>query len=176
MVQFATCMYSNRRYAVKFFLDRNAFNAEAALYGAFSPALCAAPDIAVAAYHVRSMHEARHDAPIATGPRFLPDVVAVLDGARGELLDARGNSLPPCIVMERGESLQEWAERTEPDLCKVLAVRTSGHRRLSYTDIYLVCTLYNRAVSPHSDTFGRRPRACQCASRSLQPAGIVHLE
>ena len=135
MVQFATCMYSNRRYAVKFFLDRNAFNAEAALYGAFSPALCAAPDIAVAAYHVRSMHEARHDAPIATGPRFLPDVVAVLDGARGELLDARGNSLPPCIVMERGESLDEWAIRCEPETPLTIEVCQPSMHMLHCRDI-----------------------------------------
>ena len=26
-----------------------------------------------------------------------------------------GNPLPPCIVMERGESLDLWAERAQPD-------------------------------------------------------------
>ena len=31
------------------------------------------------------------------------------------ILDPMGNSLPPCIVMERGESLDIWAERAQPD-------------------------------------------------------------
>ena len=127
VVQFATCMESNRRYAVKFFLDQNAFKAESALYGAFFPALCTTPYIEFVADSARSMHEARHSAPITTAVHFMPQVEALLDGTQGELQDAKGNALPPCIVIERGESLQEWAERTEPDLCKVLTVRTSGH-------------------------------------------------
>ena len=54
-------------------------------------------------------------------------VEAVRDGGDVELVDPRGSALPPCIVMERGESLQEWADRAEPDLFTSLSVRNPGH-------------------------------------------------
>ena len=50
--------------------------------------------------------------------RFLPQVEAVCDDA----VDPRGRPLPPCIVMEKGESLQDWSNRAEPDLFTSLAV------------------------------------------------------
>jgi hypothetical protein len=50
-------------------------------------------------------------------------VEALRDGVTGDLVDPKGRALPPCIVMERGESLQEWANRAEPDLFTSLAVR-----------------------------------------------------
>jgi hypothetical protein len=49
-------------------------------------------------------------------------VEALRDGVQGELVDPSGKPMPPCIVMERGESLQEWANRAEPDLFTALAV------------------------------------------------------
>jgi hypothetical protein len=49
-------------------------------------------------------------------------VEALRDGITGDLVDPKGRVLPPCIVMERGESLQEWANRAEPDLFASLAV------------------------------------------------------
>jgi hypothetical protein len=49
-------------------------------------------------------------------------VEALRDGVTGDLVDSKGRALPPCIVMERGESLQEWANRAEPDLFTSLAV------------------------------------------------------
>ena len=51
--------------------------------------------------------------------KFLPQVEAVCDDA----VDPRGRPLPPCIVMEKGESLQDWSNRAEPDLFTSLAVR-----------------------------------------------------
>ena len=51
--------------------------------------------------------------------KFLPQVEAVCDDA----VDPRGRALPPCIVMEKGESLQDWSNRAEPDLFASLAVR-----------------------------------------------------
>lgn len=36
---------------------------------------------------------------------------AVIDNEDGALVDARGNALPPCIVMEKGESLDLWVKR-----------------------------------------------------------------
>jgi serine/threonine protein kinase len=49
-------------------------------------------------------------------------VEALRDGVMGELVDPKGRRLPPCIVMERGESLQEWTHRAEPDMFTALAV------------------------------------------------------
>jgi hypothetical protein len=49
-------------------------------------------------------------------------VEALRDDVQGELVDPCSRALPPCIVMERGESLQEWANRAEPDLFMSLAV------------------------------------------------------
>jgi hypothetical protein len=39
------------------------------------------------------------------------------------VVDAHGNPLPPCIVMERGESLDLWVGRAQPDSTQALAVR-----------------------------------------------------
>ena len=50
--------------------------------------------------------------------KFLPQVEAVCDDA----VDPRGRPLPPCIVMEKGESLQDWSNRAEPDVFASLAV------------------------------------------------------
>ena len=50
--------------------------------------------------------------------KFLPRIEAVCDDA----VDPRGRLLPPCIVMEKGESLQDWSNRAEPDLFASLAV------------------------------------------------------
>jgi hypothetical protein len=49
-------------------------------------------------------------------------VDALRDGVKGELVDPSGKALPPCIVMERGESLQDWANRAEPDMFASVAV------------------------------------------------------
>ena len=51
--------------------------------------------------------------------RFLPQVETICDHA----VDPWGRTLPPCIVMEKGESLQDWSNRAEPDLFTSLAVR-----------------------------------------------------
>lgn len=38
------------------------------------------------------------------------------------LLDPSGNPLPPCIVMERGESLEVWSARAKPDRSQAFTV------------------------------------------------------
>jgi hypothetical protein len=40
-----------------------------------------------------------------------------------KLLDGHGHPLPPFIVMERGESLDVWAARAQPDRPLAFAVR-----------------------------------------------------
>ena len=101
MVTFATGMYDRGMYAVKFFATRSAFDSHRAM--------CQVPALEV----------------------FLPRVHAELDGelADEELRDAAGRRLPPCIVMERGESLNEWSRRAKPDIFQAVAVRSSALRR-----------------------------------------------
>jgi hypothetical protein len=38
------------------------------------------------------------------------------------VMDACGNPLPPCIVMERGEALDLWVARAKPDRTQALSV------------------------------------------------------
>lgn len=45
--------------------------------------------------------------------RFLPQVEAVCNGPTEVLQDAKGRPLPPCIVMEREDSLQDWSDRAK---------------------------------------------------------------
>lgn len=47
------------------------------------------------------------------------NVEANTDGVH---VDARGHPLPPCIVMERGESLDIWAARAKPDRSQAFTV------------------------------------------------------
>ena len=48
---------------------------------------------------------------------------AVVGNLDGEFTDPSGHSLPPCIVMERGESLDIWTQRAEPDRSQAFTVR-----------------------------------------------------
>jgi hypothetical protein len=47
----------------------------------------------------------------------------VIDNADGSLVDPAGYPLPPCIVMERGESLDLWSQRAKPDRSQAYSVR-----------------------------------------------------
>jgi hypothetical protein len=139
VVQFAQGERDNCNYAVKFFLDVDSFYAEAALYVACFPHLQEslsdrAAGAAAASSPLAGSEGSRggsREGPVertsskmsAAGVRFLPQVEAMRDGVKGELVDPRGGALPPCIVMERGESLQEWSNRAEPDLFTALSVR-----------------------------------------------------
>ena len=50
---------------------------------------------------------------------------ALCDSVEGGLLDPSKEPLPPCIVIERGKSLQEWSGRAEPDRFTSFSVRTA---------------------------------------------------
>ena len=136
VVQFAEDPIDQCEYAIKFFLDQEAFLTEAALYASCSRAMAAtlAPSaIAGLALITRSAGSGECASSGASLPvtaaRFLPQVEAVHDGANGGVCDPRGRALPPCIVMEKGESLHDWSDRAEPDLFMSLAVQPllSGH-------------------------------------------------
>jgi hypothetical protein len=121
------------RRAVKFFVDMDAFCRESAVLGAFYPHLRTSPALEAAARRMREDFEAhsvasagapthaRHAAPRLSA--ILPSAHMVYDRGVEGLVDPSGHPLPPCIVMERGENLQEWTERTQPDLSQALTVR-----------------------------------------------------
>lgn len=131
MVQFAEDVEDMSEYAIKFFLDYEAFLTEAAIFAACFPCI-----------HSRVSNEvkARADATAGLGVdgaaavhlsgvavQFLPQVETVCDGSAGGLEDPQGRPLPPCIVLEKGESLHDWSDRAEPDLFTSLAVRGPSH-------------------------------------------------
>ena len=112
-------------YAIKFFLEWDGFLTEAALYAAAFPYLRSelSPDILARADAETSAHGGEAVPMSEIVARFLPQVEAVCGGAAGGLEDPRGRPLPPCIVMEKGESLHDWSDRAEPDLFMAVAVR-----------------------------------------------------
>ena len=89
-LQFARDDETGDDFAIKFFTLRENFDRESQLYA--NPAL-------------RSM---------------MPAVRAVVPNADGAVRSASGWSFPPCIVIERGESLDKWAQRIEPDFVTIL--------------------------------------------------------
>lgn len=92
-VQFATGVFNGREYAVKFCVIPTVFTLERSLYS--DPAL-------------RSI---------------LPNVADVCPNENGAVTDPSGNPMPPFIVMERGEALDEWAAGSRPDVGSVAQVR-----------------------------------------------------
>ena len=133
VVQFARGYHDQVDYAIKFYLDREAFVSEAALYASCSvppttSAQLPADTRPIDAYGcstlaAASFHTAHTAQMPAAAAQFLPQVEVVCDGVSGELADPRGRPLPPCIVMEKGESLQDWNESAHPDLFNSLSVR-----------------------------------------------------
>jgi hypothetical protein len=93
IVQFACWRLDRLIYAIKFFVSRNAFRAELQLLG--HPALS----------------------------RLLPQIEDVCSNDDGRLRDSRGCPLPPCIIMERIESLDRWCARARPDAFMKFTVR-----------------------------------------------------
>ena len=53
--------------------------------------------------------------------KLLPMLAGLVED--GQLSDPDGHALPPCIIMERGESLNEWCQRRKPDIWGVMPVR-----------------------------------------------------
>ena len=96
VVQIAEDIRSRREYAFKFFVSRTAFEQEAKLY----------------------------EDPEQPLGRFLPELRCILDKSRGnEMHDRNRSSLPPCIVMEKGEALDLFTARTEGGLDMVTGLQ-----------------------------------------------------
>jgi hypothetical protein len=57
---------------------------------------------------------------------MMPAVRAVEPNSDGSVRSASGWPFPPCIIIERGESLDKWAERLKPDFVTILQARPSA--------------------------------------------------
>lgn len=74
--------------------------------------------------------------------RFMPAVVKYSDNCDGALRCPFGNVLPPCIVMEKGESLKDRASNMPVDLytaaqvCFYLVRLLSVHRSVAQCHIH----------------------------------------
>ena len=93
VVQFMRNTRSEAAVAVKFFLSRAAFAAELELYG------------------------------VGVLRGMMPEVRLKVRNDDAAQRSSRGYAWPPCIVLEKGESLQEWKARTKPAFSTVLDVR-----------------------------------------------------
>ena len=93
VVQFMRSKRSDVAVAVKFFLSRTAYDAELELYRV---------DV------LRGM---------------MPEVQLTVANGDAAERSSRGYAWPPCIVLEMGESLQEWKARTRPAFSTILDVR-----------------------------------------------------
>jgi Protein kinase domain len=100
VVQFARGVHDGEEYAIKFFTHRPAFFCEFELYQ--NPVL-------------RSM---------------MPAVTEIDANENGQTVSKSGWPIPPCIVIERGESLDMWAKRINPDFTTILQVLTHVCTRL----------------------------------------------
>lgn len=56
---------------------------------------------------------------------FMPPVVEFVDNEGGEFCDPFDNPMPPCFIMERGESLRERTARCKHDFFTTIQVRSS---------------------------------------------------
>eukprot|EP00892_Ulva_mutabilis_P000459 jgi/Ulvmu1/10413/UM062_0009.1 len=101
IVQFALSRPSGDPVAIKFFLNRKAFDCEDALY---------------VQQRLREM---------------MPAVTLIHSNEDGSLKTHEGWFFPPCIVVERGESLDEWRAHVQPDFCTVVQVLIHVTERVS---------------------------------------------
>lgn len=93
VVQFARSTADDEEFALKFFISREKFEAERTVF---------------AHWILGAM---------------MPRLEGMYDNRDAALQDPRGHALPPCVIMERGESLQQWFKRRKPDLRTALPVR-----------------------------------------------------
>ena len=146
MVQFAKSRYDPFQYALKFYLDLHQFHTEAALLSESQRSTATAPTSSrrkTPDPNVRDTHH-MHGAASAharqpqgrarpgqeTHRSFLPHVVGVYPIHTAALTGPQGQRLPPCVVMQRGEPLQEWMGRSVSEWGGARTVRV--HFQLAY--------------------------------------------
>lgn len=100
-------------YALKFFLSHSTFQDEAALYTDKSSPL---------------------------GP-FLPRLrnIAGAEGYDPAVLDREGHALPPCIVMEKGESLDVWMLRNRGGVDMVTGLQVRPPQECAAMHVFAAC-------------------------------------
>lgn len=69
--------------------------------------------------HVRRLDSISDD--LARGLR-LPKRYCVIDNQSGRYRTDYGATLPPCVIVERGESLHVWLQRTQPNRFRAFQV------------------------------------------------------
>lgn len=100
VVQFARGANDGEEFAIKFFTQRSAFDREFELYSN----------------------------PVLRG--MMPAITHIEPNTINEARSMTGWPMPPCIVIERGESLDMWALRIKPDFTTILQVLTHVATRL----------------------------------------------
>jgi hypothetical protein len=121
IVQFASNTQDPRQYALKFFIAPEDYQAEANVY---------------------------HNPALRT---LLPRLEACIDNEDDVLVDPSGQRLPPCIIMERGESLDEWCHRHQPDMSAAVVVRSFSYtlyQTLALLLKYLMVLIANTNAEP----------------------------
>jgi hypothetical protein len=116
-MQFARGKHDGLDYAIKFFTVREAFEREDALYSNTV---------------IRDM---------------MPAVKHIEANSNGEIRSSSGWPFPPCIVIERGESLDKWAERLKPDFPTTLQVCGMLHGQVVVALICAASGLWGCGVS-----------------------------
>jgi hypothetical protein len=81
-----------------------------------------------------------------------------------------GYKLPPCIVMERGESLDEWSKRRKPDVWAAMPVRNTLQKPHDTTSEHAVPRECFR-MRTHLHVVKPKPSACCTA---LYATEVVH--
>lgn len=94
VVQFMRSALSGEAVAVKFFLSRSVFDQETVMYN---------NEV------LKSM---------------MPTTREVVPNSDGACMSSRGYQWPPCIILEKGESLQEWAQGDEARYSTIMDVRS----------------------------------------------------
>lgn len=68
------------------------------------------------------MELALHSAQARLKRRQVMQVRSIVHNTNNELVGSEGHPLQPCIVMERGESLDLWSDRNAPDRAQAFTV------------------------------------------------------
>lgn len=98
IVQFVRCLQTQQHYAIKFFASYAVFEDERDLY--------------------RNCCRGQ----------FMPAVLEFVSNQDGSFRDSRGNPMPPCFVMEKGESLAQRMTRCKNDMFTLVQVRPRSLR------------------------------------------------
>jgi hypothetical protein len=88
---------------------------------------------------------------------MMPATHAIVDNAKGDVKASNGYTFPPCIIIERGESLEQWAKReVDRDFVTTLQARAAC----------ACCSLFPRRNCTFDvvTTLQARARCCSCLS------------